>query len=114
MAAFFGCHESTIYRQLQKPESEFCKAYAKGSSQQNLRLRAKLLEVAMRGNGFILWKLAVHRLGYSEYPAQQVNVQSTAVAGGGAPIIIDDATKARLRELAEVIRCEEARGDDLH
>jgi hypothetical protein len=113
MAAFFGCHESTIYRQLKKPESEFCKAYAKGSSQQNLRLRAKLLEVAMRGNGFILWKLAVHRLGYSEYPPQNVNVQSTAVAGNTPAIVLDEATKKRLSELAEVIRCEEARPDDL-
>jgi hypothetical protein len=112
MAAFFGCHESTIYRQLQKPESEFSKAYAKGSLQQNLRLRAKLLEVAMRGNGFILWKLAVSRLGYSEYPQRVVNVQSTAAAGNKSAIILDEATKKRLSELSEMIRCEEARPED--
>lgn len=109
MAAFFGCSERTIERQLGNKEGEFWRAYNKGSLGQNLRLRAKLLEVAMRGNGFILWQLAVHRLGYSEYPMPVVNVQRTAVAAGGAPIVIDEATKARLRELAAVIRSEAAR-----
>ncbi|MBV9998776.1 MAG: hypothetical protein JO015_06630 [Verrucomicrobia bacterium] len=108
MAAFFGWHESTIYWQLQKPESEFCKTYAKGSSHQNLRLRAKLVEVARRGACFILWKLATHHLGYSAYPSQDINVQSTAISGNKPAIIIDEMTKKRLNKLTEVIRCEEA------
>jgi hypothetical protein len=50
MAAFFGCSERTIERQMDNNEGEFWRAYNRGSSTQNLRWRAKFLEVAMRGN----------------------------------------------------------------
>lgn len=35
-------------------------AYGEGQTGQNLRLRAKLLEVALRGNPYILWKLVIN------------------------------------------------------
>ena len=109
MAAFFGCHETTIQRLLRQPESEFCRAYALGKAEQNHALRAKLLEVAMRGNPFLLWRLAVSQLGYTERPAQVINVQQTAQAEPTPALVINEATKKRLCEIKRWIYREARR-----
>src|SRR5689334_1468460 len=92
MATFFGCSERTIKRQMGNKESKFWHAYAKGQTGQNLRLRAKLVEVAMRGNAYILWKLAINRLAYSDRAPRLVNVQGTAMAENKRTFIADEAT----------------------
>ena len=63
----------------------------------------------MRGNAFLLWRLAVSQLGYSERPTQVINVQQTAQAEPKPALVINEATKKRLAELAQAIRREAQR-----
>jgi hypothetical protein len=85
-----------------RKDGEFCRSYAKGSGGQNLRLRAKLLERAIEGNVFLLWKLACSRLGYTDTPAVQV----TATATAQPTFTVTEETKRRVAEFSEMIRRE--------
>ena len=64
MAVVFNCSAKTIDRARKQMASGFEAAYQKGQQETMMAVRNKLLERALKGNSYLLWKLAVNWLGY--------------------------------------------------
>jgi len=65
MAVLFGCCTKTLERARKQTASGFEAAYKKGQQETMMAVRNKLLERALKGNSYLLWKLAMNRLGYA-------------------------------------------------
>ena len=69
MANLFCCSVWTIQRARKQQASGIEAAYQQGFSETNILLRKRLLERALGGNSYLLWKLCVARLGFVDAPA---------------------------------------------
>jgi hypothetical protein len=105
MASFFGCSTKTIERARKRDSSGFDTAYKEGKRESNLALRTKILELALKGNTFLLWKLALNRLGFFDTPGQVINISQSAERTV-VPVRVDDPVKLKLLNVVQVIRRE--------
>ena len=69
-AAVFGCCTKTIDQARKQTASGFEAAYQKGQQETMMAVRNKPLERALKGNSYLLWKLAMNRLGYVDNSEQ--------------------------------------------
>jgi hypothetical protein len=89
MAQVFGCCTKTIGRARKQTSSGFEEAYQKGQQETTTAIRTKLLERALKGNSYLLWKLAVNRLGYADNADQIISIrqeQADYDPGKGDPV----------------------------
>lgn len=80
MAGFLGCHYDTIRRAMQDENSEFSKAYKKGSSSLKMKLSEAQIKHGLAGNASLLIWLGKQYLGQRDNP--DINDDST-------PAIVD-------------------------
>jgi hypothetical protein len=100
MGAAFGCSARTIERARKQEVSGFEAAYQMGRAETNIALRTRLVERALRGNAYVLWKLAVNRLGYADTAEQVINItQSGSGRSAG-----EDTVKRKLAGVERIVR----------
>jgi hypothetical protein len=73
-AVVFGCCTKTLERARKQTASGFEAAYQKGQHETMMAVRNKLLERALKGNSYLLWKLAMNRLGYVDNSEQVISI----------------------------------------
>jgi hypothetical protein len=100
MAQVFGCCTKTIERARKETSSGFEAAYQKGQQETTTAIRTKLLERALKGNTYLLWKLAMNRLGYVDDSEQVINIQQGQAIGADDPGKGDPVAQ-KMRPVAE-------------
>jgi hypothetical protein len=100
MAQVFGCSTFTIERARKQTASGFEAAYQKGQQETTTAIRTKLIERALKGNAFLLWKLAVNRLGYADSAEQVISIRQSQEAAGADPGKGDPVAQ-KMRPVAE-------------
>ena len=102
MAQVFGCSTKTIERARKETSSGFEAAYQKGQQETATAIRTKMLERALKGNGniYLLWKLAVNRLGYVDDSDQVISIRQSQEAAADDPGKGDPVAQ-KMRPVAE-------------
>ncbi len=101
MAAWFGCHVSTL-------RERYSAEIAEGRQRGKLGIRRKQVEVAMGGNVQMLVHLGKHMLGQTD------KVQTEISGPNGGPVetmVTDGGSQAIMRKLQEIAR--RARSTDI-
>lgn len=80
LRVFSGPRTKTIERARKQTASGFEAAYRKGQQETTIAMRTKLLERALKGNTYLLWKLAMNRLGYAASSEQIISIRQQQVA----------------------------------
>lgn len=79
MAEFIGCHYDTIRRAMQDENSDFCKAYKKGSSGLKMKLSEAQIKYGLAGNASLLIWLGKQYLGQKDEPPIAVEKRQTVI-----------------------------------
>jgi len=101
MAQVFGCCAKTIERARKQAASGFEAAYQKGQQETAIAMRKKLLERALNGNTYLLWKLAMNRLGYVDNSEQVISIRQEQEAAAALDPGNGDPVAQKLRPTAE-------------
>ena len=100
MAQVFDCCTKTIERARKETASGFEAAYQKGQQETTTAIRTKILERALKGNSYLLWKLAVNRLGYVDNSDQVISIRQDQETAGDDPAKGDPVAQ-KMRPVAE-------------
>jgi hypothetical protein len=111
MAVVFGCCTTTIERARKQTASGFEAAYQKGQQETTTAIRTKLLERALGGNSYLLWKLSMNRLGYVDDSEQVISIQQEQAAGAAYDPAKGDPVAQKMRPTAEWLNKEKQSGE---
>ena len=104
IAAYIGWHPATVYRRMKNPKSAFAKAYERGAANGRATLRRKQYELALKGNATMQIWLGKQNLGQTDTPQVQMTITNQATAE--ATFTLNDDTKKKLFEAAQLVRRE--------
>ena len=104
IAAYIGWHPATVYRRMKNPKSAFAKAYERGAANGRATLRRKQYELALKGNATMQIWLGKQNLGQTDTPQVQMTITNQATAE--ATFTLNDETKKKLFEAAQLVRRE--------
>jgi len=89
---------------MKNPKSAFAKAYERGAANGRATLRRKQYELALKGNATMQIWLGKQNLGQTDTPQVQMTITNQATAE--ATFTLNDETKKKLFEAAQLVRRE--------